>query len=136
MTSMAQKVILLVEDHPQDLELVTDLLRGAGYQVLTATTAEEALVLTNSHRPDLILMDIRLPGLDGLQATRLLKADPATRTIPVIALTAHAMPEDQERTREAGCDGHLTKPLRAQAFLEQLDTYLYHGPSGMGLKKS
>lgn len=133
---MPQKVILLVEDHPQDLELVTDLLRGAGYQVLTATTAEEGLVLTNSHWPDLILMDIRLPGLDGLQATKLLKADPATRTIPVIALTAHAMPGDQERTREAGCDGHLTKPFRAQFFLEQVDIYLHHGPPGWGVKKS
>lgn len=132
MKTTAHKVILLVEDHPQDLELVTDLLHGAGYQVLAATTAEEALVLINAHRPDLILMDIRLPGLDGLQATRLLKADPATRTIPVIALTAHAMPEDQERIRDAGCDAHLTKPLRAQLFLEQVDTYLHHGAPGLG----
>ncbi|MFQ5988475.1 MAG: response regulator [Candidatus Methylomirabilales bacterium] len=124
MTTTTPKVILVVEDHPQNLELVTDLLESAGYRVLTAPTAEEGLELTRAHRPDLILMDVRLPGLDGLQATKMLKDDPATQTIPVIALTAYAMPEDRERIRDAGCDGYLTKPLKIPLLLEQLNTYL------------
>jgi len=120
MSPMAQKVILLVEDHPTNRELVTDLLENAGYQVLQATTAEEGMALISLHRPDLILMDIQLPGQNGLEATRLLKADPATRAIPVIALTAYAMPGDEERIRDAGCDGYLTKPLRVQSLLESI----------------
>lgn len=132
MTTTMQKVILVVEDHPQNLELVTDLLESAGYRVLTATTAEEGLTVTSAHRPDLILMDIRLPGVDGLQATRMLKEDPATRAIPVIALTAYAMPEDRERIRDAGCDGYLTKPLKAPLLLEQIDTYLGQRTPGVG----
>ena len=134
MTTTNQKVILVVEDHPQNLELVTDLLESAGYRVLTATTAEEGLVLTSAHAPDLVLMDIRLPGLDGLTATRMLKEDPATRTIPVIALTAYAMPEDRERIRDAGCEGYLTKPLKIPLLLEQIDTCLGHRTSGVGQK--
>lgn len=134
MTTTTQKVILVVEDHPQNLELVTDLLESAGYRVLTATTAEEGLALINAHHPDLILMDIRLPGLDGLKATQMLKEDPATRSIPVIALTAYAMPEDRQRIREAGCEGYLTKPLKIPLLLEQIDTYLGHRTSGVGQK--
>lgn len=132
MTTTMQKVILVVEDHPQNLELVTDLLESAGYRVLTATTAEEGLTLSSTHRPDLILMDVRLPGLDGLEATKILKEDPATRAIPVIALTAYAMPEDRLRIRDAGCEGYLTKPLKIPLLLEQIHSYLGHRTSGVG----
>ncbi len=132
MTTTMQKVILVVEDHPQNLELVTDLLESAGYRVLTAMTAEEGLTLSSTHRPDLILMDVRLPGLDGLEATKILKEDPATRVIPVIALTAYAMPEDRLRIRDAGCEGYLTKPLKIPLLLEQIDSYLGHRTSGVG----
>lgn len=132
MTTTTHKVILVVEDHPQNLELVTDLLESAGYRVLTATTAEEGLVLASAHGPDLILMDIRLPGLDGLKATQILKEDPATRAIPVIALTAYAMPEDRQRIRAAGCEGYLTKPLQIPVLLEQVDSYFGHRTSGVG----
>lgn len=132
MTTTTPKVILVVEDHPQNLELVTDLLESAGYRVLTATSAEEGLLLASADTPDLILMDIRLPGLDGLKATQILKEDSATRAIPVVALTAYAMPEDRQRIRDAGCEGYLTKPLQIPLLLEQVDFYLGHKTSGVG----
>jgi len=132
MTTTTPKVILVVEDHPQNLELVTDLLESAGYRVLTATSAEEGLLLASADTPDLILMDIRLPGLDGLKATQILKEGSATRAIPVVALTAYAMPEDRQRIRDAGCEGYLTKPLQIPLLLEQVDFYLGHKTSGVG----
>ncbi len=132
MTTTTPKVILVVEDHPQNLELVTDLLESAGYRVLTAMSAVEGLLLASADTPDLILMDIRLPGLDGLKATQILKESSATRAIPVIALTAYAMPEDRQRIRDAGCEGYLTKPLQIPLLLEQVDFYLGHKTSGVG----
>jgi two-component system cell cycle response regulator DivK len=99
------------------MKLATFLLESAGHTVLSATDAEAGLTSARGEHPDLILMDIQLPGMDGLAATRLLKEDDATRTIPVIALTALAMKGDEERIRAAGCSGYIAKPMRYQEFL-------------------
>jgi two-component system, cell cycle response regulator DivK len=110
--------VLIVEDNATNMTLAMFLLKSAGHTVLSATDAEVGLTLARDERPDLILMDIQLPGMDGLQATVLLKGDPATRTIPVIALTALAMKGDEARIRTAGCDGYIAKPMRYQEFLK------------------
>jgi two-component system cell cycle response regulator DivK len=99
------------------MTLATFLLKSAGYTVLSATDAEAGLALAHAEQPDLILMDIQLPGMDGLEATTLLKQDAATRAIPVIALTALAMKGDEERILAAGCDGYIAKPIRYKEFL-------------------
>jgi two-component system, cell cycle response regulator DivK len=103
--------VLIVEDNPANMTLATFLVETAGHTVISATDAEAGLTLARTHQPDLILMDIQLPGMDGLEATRQLKRDDATRAIPVIALTALAMKGDEERIRAAGCDGYIAKPL-------------------------
>jgi two-component system cell cycle response regulator DivK len=109
--------VLLVEDNPANMTLATFLLKSAGYAVLTATDAEAGLALARAEQPDLVLMDIQLPGMDGLQACAILKKDTTTRDIPVIALTALAMKGDEERIRAAGCDGYIAKPLAYREFL-------------------
>ena len=109
--------ILIVEDNATNMKLSTFLLESADYTVLAVTNAEIGLTLAREARPDLILMDIQLPGMDGLEATALLKADEATRGIPVIALTALAMKGDEERILAAGCDGYIAKPLDYKDFL-------------------
>ncbi len=109
--------ILIIEDNPDNMLLTVMLLESVGHDVLTAVDAEAGLTLARSERPDLILMDVQLPGMDGLEATVLLKADPLTRAVPVIALTALAMKGDEERIRAAGCDGYLAKPIGIQDFL-------------------
>src|ERR1700720_1522955 len=109
--------VLVVEDPPANMKLAVFLLQSAGHTVLTAADAEAGLTLARDEQPHLILMDIQLPGMDGLEATALLKRDDATRAIPVIALTALAMKGDEERIRAAGCDGYIAKPMRYQEFL-------------------
>jgi two-component system cell cycle response regulator DivK len=109
--------VLIVEDNPGNMTLVVFLLQSAGHAVLSATNAEAGLTLARDEKPNLILMDIQLPGMDGLEATGLLKRDEATRAIPVIALTALAMKGDEERIRAAGCDGYVAKPIRYREFL-------------------
>jgi two-component system, cell cycle response regulator DivK len=109
--------ILVVEDNPTNMKLTTFVLESADYVVITATDAEIGLTLARERHPDLILMDIQLPGMDGLEATALLKADEATRGIPVVALTALAMKGDEERIRAAGCDGYIAKPLDYKELL-------------------
>ena len=109
--------ILIVEDNAANMKLATFILESAHHTVIPATDAEAGLTIARADHPDLILMDIQLPGMDGLQATGLLKGDPATRDIPVIALTALAMKGDEERIRAAGCDGYIAKPLDYKDFL-------------------
>jgi len=109
--------VLVVEDNPANMTLATFLLESAGHTVLKASDAETGVALAGAEQPDLILMDIQLPGMDGLKATGLLKADPLTRDIPVVALTALAMKGDEERIRAAGCDGYIAKPLSYKDFL-------------------
>jgi two-component system cell cycle response regulator DivK len=116
--------VLIVEDNPANMTLAVFLLESAGHTVISATTAEAGLTLARQEQPDLILMDIQLPRMDGLQATVLLKADDATRTIPVIALTALAMKGDEERIRAAGCDGYIAKPLAYKDFLAVISVHL------------
>ena len=116
--------ILIIEDNPANMKLVSLLLLNAGHTVLSATDAETGLTLARADQPDLILMDIQLPGMDGLAATALLKKDAITAAIPIIALTAMAMKEDQEKTRAAGCDAYIAKPLRYQELYEVIDSLL------------
>jgi two-component system, cell cycle response regulator DivK len=116
--------ILVVEDNAANMRLASLLLGQAGHSVLSAVDAEAGVALARSERPDLILMDIQLPGMDGLAATALLKQDPATSSIPVIALTALAMKADQERSRIAGCEAYIAKPLRYRELYEAIDSLL------------
>jgi two-component system cell cycle response regulator DivK len=116
--------ILIVEDNPANMKLAIFLLQSAGHAVLSATTAEAGITLARDEHPDLILMDIHLPGIDGLEAIGQLKRDQATRSIPVVALTALAMKGDEERIRAAGCDGYIAKPMHYQEFLATIATQL------------
>lgn len=116
--------ILIVEDNPANMKLATLLLHKAGHTALCAVDAETGLTLARAERPDLILMDVQLPGMDGMAATALLKKDPATAAIPVIALTAMAMKEDREKTKVAGCDAYIAKPLRYQELFAAIDALL------------
>jgi two-component system cell cycle response regulator DivK len=109
--------VLIIEDNPANMTLWVFLLESVGHIVLSAIDAEAGLALARDQHPDLILMDMQLPGMDGLEATRLLKQDEATRSIPVIALTALAMKGDEERLRALGCDGYIAKPMHYPDFL-------------------
>jgi len=127
-------LILIVEDNPANLKLAKLLLLKVGHSVLTAADAEAGLALALSEHPELILMDIQLPGMDGLTATSILKADPATAAIPVIALTAMAMKSDEDKSRLAGCDGYIAKPLRFQELYDAIDELLARsGPPDLPL---
>jgi CheY-like chemotaxis protein len=108
--------VLIVDDNPTNLKLVAYLVRANGYEVDTAGDAEAALAAIAAHRPALILMDLQLPGIDGLELTRRLKSDPATRDIKIIAVTAYAMKGDEDKAREAGCDDYVTKPIDTRAL--------------------
>lgn len=115
--------VVVIEDNRLNMELVADLLETAGHRVIWAAKAEEGLALAKSEAPDLILMDIALAGMDGLSATRLLKEDPDTRDIPVVALTAHAMRGDEQKAIEAGCTGYIVKPINTRTFVETVTSY-------------
>jgi len=119
--------ILIVDDNPTNLKLVRVLLAGEGYQVRTAADAEEALAVLQSFKPRLILMDLQMPGMDGFELTRRLKADPATGRIVILALTAYAMKGDEERVLAAGCDGYIAKPIDTRALPGVIATYLAAG---------
>jgi CheY-like chemotaxis protein len=116
--------VLIVEDSPLNLELVRDVLEAAGFEVLAARAAEECFAFLENHRPDLILMDVQLPGTDGLQITRMLRTNPRTRDLMIVAMTAHAMVEDERRVMDAGCDGYLTKPIQTRMLVEQVRPFL------------
>jgi CheY-like chemotaxis protein len=121
---MAGEKILIVEDNPMNLELATDLLEAAGYVIIQAGTAEEGIKLARAESPDLILMDISLPGMDGLEATGILKQDPTTKDITVIALTAHAMRGDEEKAVAAGCTGYIMKPIDTREFPKDVARFI------------
>jgi CheY-like chemotaxis protein len=116
--------ILIVDDNVTNLKLVAYLMKSKGYEVGTAVDAETALDEIRTHRPRLILMDVQLPGTDGLELTRRLKADPATRGILVIAVTAYAMKGDQDRALAAGCDDYITKPIDTRTLPEIIARHL------------
>jgi two-component system, cell cycle response regulator DivK len=113
---MAGARILVVDDNPANLRLLRMLLLNEAYDVRTAGDAAEALVVVGEFHPDLILMDLQMPGVDGFELTRRLKADPATRGIVIVALTAYAMKGDEERARAAGCDGYVSKPIDTRSL--------------------
>lgn len=116
--------VLVVEDTPANMKLITMLLRKAGHEVLQASTADEAIALARAHRPSLVLMDIQLPGMDGLTATRILKEHESTRGICIVALTALAMRGDEQRMIAAGCDGYIAKPIQYKSFLDEVSRLL------------
>ena len=120
--------VLVVDDNPTNLKLISDVLEFDGYRILRATDAEEAQEIIRSSPPDLILVDIALPGMDGLTLTRLLKADARTSHILIVALTAFAMKGDDEKARAAGCDGYITKPIDTRRVSGVVASYLQ--PSG------
>lgn len=121
---MTSQTILLVEDHEDNRNIYRTILEHFGYTVLIATDGREGLRVARERKPDLILMDIAIPLVDGLQATRTLKSDPETAEIPVIALTAHALQEDRERAMEVGCDGYLAKPVQPRRVLQEVERFL------------
>ncbi len=121
---MTEAVVLVVEDNEKNLKLVRDVLEYAGFTVHVATTGEEALARARTTTPDLILMDLQLPGMDGHATLSQLREDPATSRIPVVALTALAMRDDREKAMAAGFDGYLEKPISVRQFPDQIRAYL------------
>ncbi len=118
------KRILVVEDQEDNRAILRDLLQSVGYELIEAVNGEEALSMAVKHKPDLILMDIQLPVVDGYEATRRIKAEPALRGIPVIAVTSYALSGDEEKAREAGCDDYVTKPFSPRDLLAKVQAYL------------
>jgi two-component system cell cycle response regulator DivK len=116
--------ILIVEDNPQNMKLAVLVLEHAGHEILQARDALTGIGLARTHRPELVLMDIQLPGMDGLKATRTLKKDANTAHIKVLALTAFAMKGDEKKMLEAGCDGYISKPIRRHEFLKTVSSAL------------
>ena len=119
-----KELILIVEDNDKNLKLTRDLLRFHGFETIEATSAEDGITLARERRPRLVLMDIQLPGMDGVDALRELRRDAATAKIPVVALTASVMKEDRERFDKAGFDGFITKPISVKEFPDQVRGYM------------
>jgi two-component system cell cycle response regulator DivK len=119
--------VLVVEDFADNRDLLTEYLTFRGFAVIAAADGESALRSVREHRPDVVLMDLRMPGLDGWQATRRLKADPATATVPVVAVTAHALRPEVESARDAGCDAVVAKPFDISALADALETFKTDG---------
>ncbi|MBI5968702.1 MAG: response regulator [Deltaproteobacteria bacterium] len=118
------KRILVVEDQEDNRRILRDLLTSVGYEIIEATTGEEGVALAETGRPDLILMDIQLPGIDGYEATRRIRAHPALRQVPIIAVTSYALSGDDVKAMEAGCDGYIPKPFSPRALLAKIREYL------------
>jgi CheY-like chemotaxis protein len=121
---LSQATILVVEDNDMNMQLAEYLLEEGGFAILKASSGEEALELTGRVLPDLILMDLHLPVLDGLSVVRRMKSEPRTQRIPILALTAHAMRGDRERFLEAGCDGYISKPIDVRTFIDDIRAHL------------
>ena len=122
--------ILIVEDNPRNMKLVRDVLQVKGHATLEATTAEDGVEIARRERPDLVLMDIQLPGMNGIEALAQLRADPSTAGIPVIAVTASVMQDDRKLITEAGFDGYIGKPINLAEFLQTVSAQLARGPRG------
>ncbi len=116
--------VLIIEDNETNMELATALLFASGYTAVQAWTAEEGIRMAKEEMPALILMDISLPGMDGLTAAGILKHDPITQNIPIVALTAHAMKGDEAKALQAGCSGYLTKPIDTRSFPQALEKFM------------
>jgi CheY-like chemotaxis protein len=122
--------ILIVEDNPLNLELATDLLEVCGFEVISARTGEGAIKLAQEAQPHLILMDLSLPGMDGIEATKALKANAETSGIPIVAVTAHAMKGDEQKALAVGCEGYITKPIDTRMFPELVLQHLRRAMDG------
>jgi len=120
---MAGEHILIIEDNPLNMELARDLLEARGYRVREASTAQEGIEAVRAEKPDLVLMDIQLPGMDGLTATRVLREDPNLADLKIVALTAHAMKGDEQKVLEAGCNGYISKPIDTRQFPKQIASF-------------
>ena len=118
------KRILVVEDQEDNRQILRDLLSNAGYEMIEAEDGQQALTQAAKHKPDLILMDIQLPLLDGYEATRRIKADPALNAIPIIVVTSYALSGDEEKAHAAGCDAYVAKPFSPRALLAKIREYL------------
>ena len=116
--------ILIIEDNPLNMELARDLLEARGYEVREAATAQEGIDAIQDRRPDLVLMDVQLPGMDGLTATRILRKDRNLSNLIIVALTAHAMKGDEQKVLEAGCNGYISKPIDTRQFPAQIAGFL------------
>ncbi len=127
---MANELVLIVEDNEQNMKLARDLLQVKGYRTLEARTAERGIELARENKPDLILLDVQLPGMDGVTALKQLKADPATASILVAAFTASVMKDDRERIVNAGFDAYLTKPIIIREFLDKIRALCDRKPGG------
>ena len=130
---MTRPQVLIVDDQAMNIELARFVLEAEGFAVEVAADADQALVRINASRPDLVLMDIQMPGTDGLALTQRLKRDPATRSIVVVAFTAYAMKGDEARLRGAGCDGYIAKPIQVATFGATVRALLRQGAAGGGL---
>jgi two-component system cell cycle response regulator DivK len=118
------KTVLIVEDNPGNMRLFQDVLEGHGYDTLQTATASQALKLARKHRPDVIVMDIQLPGISGLEATKWIKTNGNLKSIPIIAVTAFASKEDEQMIRKAGCDAYLAKPISVEEFLKTVARFV------------
>ena len=118
------KRILVVEDHEDNRRILRDLLTSVGYEAIEATTGEEGVLFAETRRPDLILMDIQLPGIDGYEATRRIRKIPALAKVPIIAVTSYALSGDEAKTKAAGCDGYVAKPYSPRQLLAKIREYL------------
>ena len=125
----APKRILIVEDNELNMKLLNDVLEAYGYEIVKTGRGAAVLELARQHKPDLVLMDIQLPDVSGLEAVRQLKGDPQTRVIPVIAVTAFAMAGDERRALDSGCDGYIAKPIILRDFLATVEKFLNPGPA-------
>jgi CheY-like chemotaxis protein len=121
---MEKITVLIIEDNQLNMKLVRSMLKLTHYQVFEAKDAEDGILLAREHLPDLILMDIQLPGIDGLDATKIIKDDPILKHIPVVALTSYAMQGDEEKAISAGCNGYIAKPIDTRNFLDILSGYI------------
>src|SRR5437588_1012960 len=121
---MANELVVIIEDSALNRKLLRDVLTAMGFSVAEAVTAEEGLEIVRARTPNLVLMDVHLPGMDGITALRHLKQDPATQAIPVVAVTASSMPQERTRIVSAGFDGYLTKPLSVREFLTEIKRIL------------
>jgi CheY-like chemotaxis protein len=121
---MENKTVLVIEDNELNMKLVRSMLQLRHYQVLEAGDAEDGIQVAREHQPDLILMDIQLPGMDGLEATRIIRNDSILSNIPVLALTSYAMQGDEQKAISAGCAGYIAKPIDTRSFLDNLAEYL------------
>lgn len=130
MTMSKGNLVLVVEDNAQNMMMMRDLLEAQGYEVLQALDGKQGWELAREHLPDLILMDIQLPDVSGLEVTKWLKSDDTLKTIPVVAVTAFAMKGDAEMMLEVGCDGYISKPISVAGLLQAIESFLDREPSG------